>query len=96
MPEEELNRYKKQFSLVSNVCSEYENEKEDEPDDIKKKRFEKLLGLMQQASEAINVCSLRSYLVFPKKILRRTIHTKEHLNSVIRASNLNVIIKAFP
>lgn len=58
LPEEELNRYKKQFSLVSNVCSEYENEKEDEPDDIKKKRFEKLLGLMQQASKAINVCSL--------------------------------------
>ncbi|XP_015767724.1 PREDICTED: peroxisomal biogenesis factor 19-like isoform X2 [Acropora digitifera] len=51
LPEEELNRYKKQFSLVSNVCSEYENEKEDEPDDIKKKRFEKLLGLMQQMQE---------------------------------------------
>ena len=57
MPEEELDRYKKQFSLVSNVCSEYENEKEDEPDDIKKKRFEKLLGLMQQVRKAVNFCS---------------------------------------
>ncbi|XP_068686143.1 peroxisomal biogenesis factor 19-like isoform X1 [Montipora foliosa] len=51
MQEEELNRYKKQFSLVTKVCSEYENEKADEADNIKKKRFEKLMELMQQLQE---------------------------------------------
>ena len=61
MQEEELNRYKKQFSLVTKVCSEYENEKADEADDIKKKRFEKLMELMQQVSETI----MKTYIFLP-------------------------------
>lgn len=51
LPAEELDRYNRQFSLVSKVCSEYEAESSNDSDDIKKKRFEKLLGLMQQMQE---------------------------------------------
>lgn len=50
MGAEELSRYERQLSLVSEVCSEYEAEKSSDSDEIKKKRFEKLLGLMQKVS----------------------------------------------
>lgn len=48
---EELNRYNRQLSLVSEVCSEYEDESSNDADDIKRKRFERLLALMQQMQE---------------------------------------------
>ena len=58
LPAEELDRYKRQFSLVSDVCSEYEKESANDSEDVKKKRFEKLLGLMQQVSENILVSKM--------------------------------------
>ena len=48
MPSEELDRYRKQYDLVCDVCSEYDAETSGDSDEVKKKRFEKLLSLMQQ------------------------------------------------
>lgn len=48
---EEFARYDNQFKVVGRICSEYETESTSDPDDVKKKRFEKLLGLMQQMQE---------------------------------------------
>lgn len=48
---EEFARYDRQYHLVCGICSEYEAESTSDPDDVKKKRFDKLLGLMQQMQE---------------------------------------------
>ena len=40
---------------MSEVCSEYEKQSVNDSDDVKKKQFEKLLGLMQQVSKSIMV-----------------------------------------
>ena len=48
LPSEELDRYRKQYELVCDVCSEYDAETSVDSDEVKKKRFEKLLSLMQQ------------------------------------------------
>ena len=60
MPSEELDRYRKQYNLVCDVCSEYDAETSIDSDEVKKKRFEKLLSLMQQVQiikVAKNGCS---------------------------------------
>lgn len=51
LPSEELDRYRKQYDLVCDVCSEYDAETSVDSDEVKKKRFEKLLSLMQQMQE---------------------------------------------
>ena len=48
LPSEELDCYRKQYDLVCDVCSEYDAETSVDSDEVKKKRFEKLLSLMQQ------------------------------------------------
>ena len=48
LPSEEHDRYRKQYDLVCDVCSEYDAETSGDSDEVKKKRFEKLLSLMQQ------------------------------------------------
>ncbi|XP_014234654.1 peroxisomal biogenesis factor 19 [Trichogramma pretiosum] len=45
---EELARYEKQLMLMQKVCQELETEKEDDSEEIKKKRFETTLSLMQE------------------------------------------------
>lgn len=44
---EDLARYTKQLDLIQKVCLELEKEKEDDTEDIKKKRFDAILSLMQ-------------------------------------------------
>ncbi|XP_044002917.1 peroxisomal biogenesis factor 19 isoform X2 [Aphidius gifuensis] len=44
---EDLARYTKQLDLIQKVCLELEKEKEDDTEDIKKKRFDVILALMQ-------------------------------------------------
>jgi len=48
LPSDELDRCRKQYDLVCEVCSEYDAETSVDSDEVKKKRFEKLLSLMQQ------------------------------------------------
>lgn len=48
---EEFARYDNQYKVVGRICSEYEAESSSDSDDVRKKRFEKLLGLMQQMQE---------------------------------------------
>ncbi|OWR47617.1 putative house keepingprotein [Danaus plexippus plexippus] len=43
--------YEKQQSLMNQVCSELEPEQESDPEDVKRKRFEKVLKLMQQMQD---------------------------------------------
>lgn len=40
--------YSKQYELVCEICMEYESEKEKDTEDVKKKRFDHLMVLMQQ------------------------------------------------
>ena len=40
--------YSKQYQLVCEICSEYEKENDKDTDEVKKKRFDKLMGLMQK------------------------------------------------
>ena len=60
---EELGRYERQLSLVSEVCSEYEAERSSDSDEIKKKRLEKLLGLMQKVSHVQSNLHVRPLVV---------------------------------
>ncbi|CAG9576979.1 unnamed protein product [Danaus chrysippus] len=43
--------YERQQSLMHQVCSELEPEQESDPEDVKRKRFEKVLKLMQQMQD---------------------------------------------
>ncbi|XP_043475664.1 peroxisomal biogenesis factor 19 [Leptopilina heterotoma] len=45
---EDFTRYSKQLELMGKVCAELETEKEDDTDEIKKRRFDKTLMLMQE------------------------------------------------
>ena len=40
--------YSKQYKLVCEICSEYDKESETDPEELKKKRFDKLMELMQK------------------------------------------------
>nr|XP_032525858.1 peroxisomal biogenesis factor 19 [Danaus plexippus plexippus] len=51
LPQEDYERYEKQQSLMNQVCSELEPEQESDPEDVKRKRFEKVLKLMQQMQD---------------------------------------------
>ena len=46
--DEEFVKYNKQFALSKKICFLYEEEKDEESSDIKKKRFEKVMELMQE------------------------------------------------
>ena len=47
----EYDNYNKQFNLMTRICSEFEEEQDDEPQDIKSQRFETIIDLMQQMQE---------------------------------------------
>ncbi|OXU23487.1 hypothetical protein TSAR_016889 [Trichomalopsis sarcophagae] len=47
LPPADLTRYEKQLDLMTKVCHELESEKEDDSEEVKKKRFESTLSLMQ-------------------------------------------------
>lgn len=65
MPSEELDRYRRQYNLVCGVCSEYEAETSNDSDEVKKKRFEKLLSLMQQVHVILKLLKMIAYSVSP-------------------------------
>ncbi|CAH0602085.1 unnamed protein product [Chrysodeixis includens] len=47
----ELDRFEKQQKLMHSVCNELEPEQESDPDDVKRKRFETVLELMQKLQD---------------------------------------------
>lgn len=47
----EYERFEKQQRLMQQVCAELEPEQESDPDDVKRKRFEKVLDLMQKMQD---------------------------------------------
>ncbi|KAG6443934.1 peroxisomal biogenesis factor 19 [Manduca sexta] len=47
----EYERFEKQEQLMQQVCAELEPEQESDPEDVKKKRFEKVLELMQKMQD---------------------------------------------
>lgn len=49
--EKEYERFEKQQELMLKVCSELEPEQESDPDDVKRKRFEVVLDLMQKMQD---------------------------------------------
>ncbi|ESP02172.1 hypothetical protein LOTGIDRAFT_185973 [Lottia gigantea] len=49
--EVEYTRYDKQYELMNAICVEYEAEQETDSDDVKRERFENLMGIMQQMQE---------------------------------------------
>ena len=48
LPSNVHENYSTQYKLVCEICSEYENENEKDTDEVKKKRFDKLMRLMQK------------------------------------------------
>ncbi|XP_028401755.1 peroxisomal biogenesis factor 19-like [Dendronephthya gigantea] len=48
LPSNVHENYSKQYELVCQICSEYDQESEKDSVEIKKKRFDKLMGLMQK------------------------------------------------
>lgn len=50
---EVYENYSQQYKLVCEICSEYDKESEQDSDETKKERFEKLMRLMQQVSMLI-------------------------------------------
>ncbi|XP_054002311.1 peroxisomal biogenesis factor 19 [Hylaeus anthracinus] len=44
----ELERYNKQLQLMQQICSELEKEKDEDTEEIKRKRFEMIISLMQE------------------------------------------------
>ncbi|KAM3955074.1 peroxisomal biogenesis factor 19 [Aphomia sociella] len=47
----EFERFEKQQALMVQVCAELEPEQESDPEDVKRKRFEKVLDLMQKMQD---------------------------------------------
>ncbi|CAB3233861.1 unnamed protein product [Arctia plantaginis] len=47
----EFERFEKQQQLMNQVCNELEPEQESDPDDVKRKRFETVLDLMQKMQD---------------------------------------------
>ncbi|KAK0167599.1 hypothetical protein PV327_004974 [Microctonus hyperodae] len=45
---EDIEKYNKQLDLMHKVCDELETEKDDDADDVKKKRFDKIMKLMHE------------------------------------------------
>lgn len=48
---EEYDKYNRQFSIMQQVCTEFETEKETDDTATKNSRFEKILSMMQQMQE---------------------------------------------
>ena len=44
----DVELYRKQYDVMTSICSVYEEEQADDSDEAKSQRFEKLLDLMQQ------------------------------------------------
>ena len=59
---------------MSEVCSEYEAERSSDSDEIKKKRFEKLLGLMQKVSHIQSNLHVQPLVVGDQAINSNTTH----------------------
>jgi len=51
LDESEYEKYSKQYEIMKKACDEFEAEKEDDPEDVKKARFEKVLDHMQKMQE---------------------------------------------
>lgn len=49
--EKDLENYTKQFELMKTIVHEYESEGTGDSEDVKKKRFEKILDTMQKMQE---------------------------------------------
>ena len=48
---EQYDKYNRQFSIMQQVCTEFESEKDTDDGPTKSSRFEKILALMQQMQE---------------------------------------------
>ena len=48
LPSDVHQNYSEQYKLVCEICSEYDKENEKDTEEVKKKRFDKLMGLMQK------------------------------------------------
>ncbi|XP_031558948.1 peroxisomal biogenesis factor 19-like [Actinia tenebrosa] len=48
---EDHGRFTRQYQFVGQLCQEYESEKPDDTDEVSKKRFEKIMELMQKMQE---------------------------------------------
>uniref|UniRef100_A0A1Q3FBU8 Peroxin-19 n=1 Tax=Culex tarsalis TaxID=7177 RepID=A0A1Q3FBU8_CULTA len=51
VPKEDKERYEKQLKLMEDVCRELEKEKADDPADVKRTRFQKVLEMMQSMQD---------------------------------------------
>lgn len=51
LSETDYNRYIKQYEHIRQICVEFEKEKDDDTEQVKKERFQKLLELMQKVNE---------------------------------------------
>ena len=54
LPSNVHENYSTQYKLVCEICSEYEKENEKDTDEVKKRRFDKLMGLMQKVGNALS------------------------------------------
>jgi peroxin-19 len=48
---EELKRYTKQMELMRQVCDEFDSEKPEDSESVKKERFQRILSVMQQMQQ---------------------------------------------
>ena len=48
-----MSNYRKQHELITVIIGEFEAEKETDTDEVKSKRFEKIMDLMQQVGEIL-------------------------------------------
>lgn len=51
VPKEDKERYEKQLKMMEDVCRELEQEKADDPADVKRTRFQKVLEMMQSMQD---------------------------------------------
>lgn len=51
LPEEEYERYNRQFGLMRRVCEEFESEQAGDAAEVKQARFDRVLSLMQKMQE---------------------------------------------
>ena len=51
LKDEEFERYERQQRLMADIVSEFEDEQPTDADDVKQRRFERVLNVMQQMQE---------------------------------------------
>ena len=56
IPDDEYKRYSKQYKLVCEICEEFEKEKDEDPDELKRERFEKIMEMMQRVRYSVLLC----------------------------------------